>query len=382
LIRLFYRAKIEIGRSLGEGIISVGRKLALKWSHPARMDYYFSYHLLMKNKLSRIIFEVCTTCSLDCRYCYNIWKIPGNNHGHYNSYSRAKRALKKLFKQAEINHITFSGGEPLLAERFLELVLYCRLKSKSVTIITNGNSGNAAAYKELHEMRVNLFELPFHSAKPEEHDYLTRVPGSWDKVVRSMDEMLDIGAKVVCVIVITRANHSSLTETLGFLHKKGIKQVMLNRFNIGGSGIAEKKNLLLTKQELKSFFRLAGELGKKYKLLLSSNVCTPRCIIEPADFPNIRFSYCYPEISGKPITMDIFGNLRVCNHSPVIIGNIFKSSLEEIFSSEYAESWVNIIPDYCKECGKYSRCFGGCRAAAEQLGLTLKEPDPVISELF
>jgi organic radical activating enzyme len=58
----------------------------------------------------------------------------------FNSYKQAKKTLKRLFKIAEVGSVTFTGGEPFLAERFNELVLFTRLKNKSVTIITNGNA--------------------------------------------------------------------------------------------------------------------------------------------------------------------------------------------------------------------------------------------------
>ena len=40
---------------------------------------------------------------------------------------------------ADVEQVTFTGGEPFLAERFSELVLYTRMKRKQVAIITNGN---------------------------------------------------------------------------------------------------------------------------------------------------------------------------------------------------------------------------------------------------
>ena len=135
-------------------------------------------------KLPHIVFEVTSICNLNCRYCYNIWKRPNAKPVSNNSYSKAKKVLKRLFKIAQVSHLALSGGEPLLAQRFLEIVLFCRMKQKNVTIISNGNMGNRDYFKQLIDLGVSLFELPLHSFDAKTHDYLTRVKGSWQKSFR------------------------------------------------------------------------------------------------------------------------------------------------------------------------------------------------------
>ena len=216
-----------------------------------------------------------------------------------------------MFGIADVHHVTMTGGEPFLAERFSEIVLFCRMKNKEITIISNGNAGTKEDYKQMLEMGVSLFEFPLHSNIPSIHDYLTTVKGSWEKSLNSIKSVLN-------------------------------------------------------------------ELGSKYDIFLTSNVCTPLCLLKPEDYPFIASSSCSANASTMPMTLDIYGNIRLCNHSPVVAGNIFKDNFENILSSDYVKSWSKIIPDYCNSCDKYYRCFGGCRAAAEQLGLSLENPDPVL----
>ena len=354
----------------------------------------------MKTQQPYIIFEITTDCNLNCRYCYNVWKMPltytssplmeeGDTQysAHpkrilqdkkFNSYNQVMKTLKKLFGIADVHHVTMTGGEPFLAERFSEIVLFCRMKNKEITIISNGNAGTKEDYKQMLEMGVSLFEFPLHSNIPSIHDYLTTVKGSWEKSLNSIKSVLKSGCMVVPVIVITKANAHTVNDTILFLKELGLNQIMLNRFNIGGMGINEKENLLLSHKELKDVYKKANELGSKYDIFLTSNVCTPLCLLKPEDYPFIASSSCSANASTMPMTLDIYGNIRLCNHSPVVAGNIFKDNFENILSSDYVKSWSKIIPDYCNSCDKYYRCFGGCRAAAEQLGLSLENPDPVL----
>jgi radical SAM protein with 4Fe4S-binding SPASM domain len=254
------------------------------------------------------------------------------------------------------------------------------MKQKNVTVISNGTAGTEVQYRQLTGFGSVLFEFPLHSSKPEPHDNMTRIKGSWEKSLNSIKRVLKLGGDVVPVIILTKLNADNLENTIILLKDLGITRIMLNRFNIGGEGIKEYKNLFLTQTVLKMAFSKANNLASRYSLKISSNVCTPVCYINPSDFPSIRFSHCGLKINRMPVTMDIEGNLRICNHSPVIMGNIFKDKLENIFESEYTKKWENTVPDICSGCKEYYRCFGGCRAASEQMGLSLEQADPMIRE--
>jgi len=321
--------------------------------------------------------EITSDCSLNCKYCYNHWKVA--NKGYYsNSYKRAYRLLKHLFKSSDVDTITFTGGEPFLSERFEEIVLYTRLKNKKVNIITNGNSSTDKQLERLIKMGVQLFELPFHSKRPDVHDSMTSVKGSWQKSLDSIVSIMQNKGYVVPVIVITKLNFLYIEETIEFLHDLGLRRIMVNRFNIGGNGIKAKNELLITTKDLRETFTKINLLALKFELIVSSNVCTPFCLLNPKDYPNIEFGSCPSNVFYRPLTIDIEGNLRLCNHSPVIAGNIFKEDMNDILNSEYVAKWTDLKPSYCAECDKFEVCLGGCRAASEQMNQTLSDVDPIL----
>jgi len=333
----------------------------------------------LKIKLPHIAFEITNQCNLRCLYCYNPWKTCTSPTPVLNSYTKAIKTLKQLFKIAEINNISFTGGEPFISERFLEVVLFCRMKNKTVTIISNGNVGTRDNYKTLISLGVSLFEFPLHAKDEKPHDQMTCVKGSWQKSFQSINDVISLGGYVVPVIVITKKNHQLIEETLSFFNSLGLKRIMMNRYNIGGSGIANADKLMISKAELNETFFKANKLSKELGLKITSNVCTPFCLVNPKDYDNIGFGACSKNTLLRPITLNIEGDIRLCNHSPIVAGNIFKNNIETIIKSGYAESWLTIKPDYCSTCLIYEKCRGGCRAASEQLGLPLSEVDPVLT---
>lgn len=334
----------------------------------------------MKTVLPNIVIETTCQCNLDCSHCYNIWKAGGEPEKFVSSYREAIKTLKKLFRWADVKRITFSGGEPLLSERFSEVVQFARLRKKEVTVVSNGNAPFPELYQELIKLGVRHFEIPVYSSFSGEHDKMTRVEGSWEKAISSIREITAGGGGVVPVIILTRHNIASVESTLSFISESlGLKRVIINRFNIGGKGIAEMKNILPSLMEYEMAFKTANALAQKQQLQLSSNVCTPYCILNPEDFPYITFGSCTTDRPRLPITLDLTGNIRLCMHSPVVAGNIYERSLDEILNSEPATLWLKNTPQYCSGCRVYDKCLGGCRAAALQVGLTMDDADPVVS---
>lgn len=341
-------------------------------------------NLLGRNKieLSHVAFEVTSRCNLDCRYCYNPWKRPDGAHATGGSYARAIRTLKRLFKMARVSQLTLTGGEPLIAERVLETVLYCRLRGATVAVITNGSGASPGDYRALIDLGVNLFELPVHSPEPGAHDTMTRKPGSWQCSLQSIREIQDLGARAVAVIVITDLNASRVADTLAFVRDRGVREIMLNRFNVGGRGVGERALLEPDHDTLQRAFAAANVFAAEHRdVRLTSNVCSPMCVLDPKEYRHIGFSACSNDPRRMPLTLGVDGDLRLCNHSPVVIGNIFEQSFEEMFASDYAHTWRDTVPELCQECRLWARCRGGCRAAGEQLDGDLRQPDPAVLPL-
>ena len=330
-------------------------------------------------RLPSVVFEVTPECNQDCRYCYNIWKRPGESAPEAPGFRQARRTLKALFRRAKVGHVTFSGGEPFLTERFLELVLACRLRRKSVTVITNGTCARQADYRSLKDIGVGLVELPVLSFRPEVHDCLTRRTGSWRKATASCALLQKLGVPVVAVVVLTTVNVGDLDGTLDFLKSQGVTRIMINRFNVGGSGIREWRKLSLPAEALRNAFSLAERKARDDGLSISANVCTPFCVLNPRDYPNIRMVSCSPRLEARPVTLDAAGNIRLCNHSTEVLGNIHKTDLEEILRSPYLERFAATVPAVCAGCAEYDRCLGGCRAAGEQLWGRPDRGDPLLT---
>lgn len=333
-----------------------------------------------KEYLRHAIIEVTPVCNLHCRHCYNPWKRKGANDAGEGSYRKAAALLDWLIARTTAERVVFTGGEPTISERFLELVVHAKVNGLRVSVITNGN-GDWDIYKGLARAGVDLMEFSILSAQAKTHDRITGVKGSWERAMRTLRMMMEQGVEVVPVTVVMAENAGEVGECVEYLHSLGIRRFMVNRYNIGGEGLNQAEELSASRKRLQETFRKVDELADRYGLDVVSGVCTPHCLLDPADYPHIRFGNCATDVYRRPLTFDLDGNVRLCNHSPQVAGNIYRQRLSEMLFSDYACSWVDTKAAYCEDCTKWEVCRGGCRAASEQTGGTLRNVDPAVNLL-
>jgi radical SAM protein with 4Fe4S-binding SPASM domain len=334
----------------------------------------------MKYPIPYIIFEATRQCNLQCLYCYNHWRR-NESKPERPLFSEANKTISKILRVIDFKHITFTGGEPFLADGLKELILKCRLNNRGVTLLTNGTMGTEEDYAVLDDLGLSLIELPFHSDIPGIHDSLTGETGSFNKVIDSIRCISKTKINLCVVCVLTQKNIGRLRQTLLFAEQSGIRRFMLARFNIGGRGIRNLLELLPSLAELRSAFKTANDFTRSHEMSISANVCVPFCVIDPREYPGLSIASCASDVSKMPLTIDYSGDVRLCNHSPTIMGNIHASSISSILSSGYVKEWESAQPGYCAHCRHWMRCRGGCKAASEQLGNTLIAQDPIIDLL-
>ncbi len=325
-----------------------------------------------------VVFEVTPRCNLRCRHCYNPYKRPGEKTPVNVDYRRNLRTLKRLIAQVELSQLTFSGGEPLLAERFLELVLAVRLKGLPVTLISNGTRGEARDWEQLVELGVGLFELPVLGPDAATHDAITGIDGSYEATQATLRLLVEREARVCAAVVVSAMNLERLEETLENVARSGARSVLLNRVNIGGLGLRSWRDLWLTPAQVDDMLVVADRAAERHGLSISSGVCTPLCAVDTSRHPGVRTPTCSTEPSRRPITMDGTGDVRSCNHSPVLLGNLWRQPMAEILASPELARWKELVPPMCQPCDRWDACLGGCRAACEQLGLDLDTVDPLL----
>ena len=329
-------------------------------------------------RIDNLVFELTGACNQCCRFCYNYWR-DGSAPIPAPDPKLAGRTLRKLLSQTSVGTLSFSGGEPLLLPNVHDLVLKARFKGCKVNVLTNGTLLTDASLDNFLTLGVGAIQIPLLSADPAIHEYLTSLPWSWEKALDALRRAGKAGVGVA-VLVVTKKNAPGVTETLSLIKDCGVRTVMVNRFNIGGNGIKNVKELVPDRNTLKkAFASIEAFAAENYpNMRFVSGVCTPLCLLDTTPYPHIRFTKCSTDLTGRPVTVNYNGDVRFCNHSPKVLGNIYSKSIEDILTDPETNAWYSGVPDQCANCALLQRCGGGCRAASEQVHGTFAAIDPIM----
>lgn len=333
-------------------------------------------------RLQSLIFEVTQRCNHACLHCYNVWQ--GEPVASYPrselDTAQTLSLLGKALDETECRHVTFTGGEPLLRADLDLLLEHLSKRNILATIISNGRLLSAERIPSLLERGVALFELPLLSHQREIHDQLSAAPGAWDRVLSALANIRLHHGRVVAAFVATRLNIGHVYETIKLAFAFGARAIMFNRFNPGGRGRLHLQELLPTVEQVRAALAAAESAAREFGIPISCSIPIQPCLIDTNLYPHIGFGYCSAGTERAYYTLDPLGNIRPCNHSTTILGNLFSESFGEIVSPERLHNFTEAAPAYCAPCKWKVSCQGGCKAAAQVCYGSLLEPEPFLRQ--
>ena len=104
----------------------------------------------------------------------------------------------------------------------------------------------------------------------------------------------------------------------------------------------------------------------------------PPCLFDTTRYKRLSFGFCAAGSARAYYTLDSLGNVRPCNHSPTILGNIRTQSFAAIAHSTAMRAFMAARPAFCAGCALETECQGGCKAAAEACCGSVSEMDPFL----
>jgi radical SAM protein with 4Fe4S-binding SPASM domain len=328
--------------------------------------------------LQTLIFEVTQRCNHACRHCYNVWHgAPGEYPCGELPTGETLALLDKALDETRCRHVTLTGGEPLLREDLSQILDRLQARGVRSTLISNGRLlADESAVVDLLERGVGLFELPLLSHRRETHDALSGAPGAFDAVLSAMAHLRTHRGQFVAVFVATRSNLPHLRDAIKLAFAFGARGLMLNRFNPGGHGRNSIDELLPSVEEMKQALAVADAAAAEFGFPISCSIPFQPCLIDLDVYDHLGFGFCAAGTQRAYYTLDPLGNLRPCNHTSTILGNLREEALGDLVASERMADFVAAHPPYCAPCRLRDVCQGGCKAAAQVCygALTAEEP--------
>ncbi|MDQ7824834.1 MAG: radical SAM protein [Candidatus Eremiobacteraeota bacterium] len=305
-----------------------------------------------------ISLEVTTLCNSNCPGCSNVFP-----HEHSEKLLTAPQwdsLIRKLSPYVQEFRIT--GGEPILRSDLFDILSSLEEEKKYYHIFTNGLWKDADAMADRFQSFAHLssFLVSLHGHTGESHLSFAG-KDSFQQVTGTIRTLVQAGFEVNTNAVLTKDNAKHIEDLVNLSCELGAKGTVFNRY-IG----IPREGVSVSEEELQGALEKIDELQKQgYNCLIGN--CVPYCF-----FPSSS-SGCLAGITFG--TVDPFGNLRPCNHSPRIIGSLLKEEVSHLWKSKALRKWREQLPRECSRCIKLSYCPSGCRAIAD----LLSEPcDPLI----
>ena len=334
-------------------------------------------------RLKTLIFEITQRCNHACLHCYNVWQP--NTPEWPCTYPRGEldtaqtlALIDKALDETCCDHVTLTGGEPLLRDDLPQILDLLHERGVRVTLISNGRLLTEAVVTDLLDRGVGLFELPLLSRRREVHDQLCAAPGAFDAALAAMARIRYHRGQFVAVFVATRLNIPDLYETIKLAFAFGARALMLNRFNAGGRGRAHWADLLPAVEDMRRALQVADAASAEFGLPISCSIALQPCLIDLDAYPNLHFGFCAAGTERAYYTIDPLGNVRPCNHTPTILGNVFEKDFATLIASPRLASFVQAAPAFCAPCTMRDRCLGGCKAAAQVCYGSLSAEEPFL----
>ena len=180
-----------------------------------------------------VVWNITRTCNLKCVHCYadaSARKFDGEL-----DWDQCCTVIDDL-ADYKVNALLFSGGEPLVHPRFMDLLERATGKGMKVTISTNGTRitpESAARFKELGVAYVGI-SLDGIGAV---HDQFRGVEGSFDQAVRGFKLCSDVGQKTGLRLTLTRNNVQCMEQILDFIDANDIQRVCFYHLVPTGRGV-------------------------------------------------------------------------------------------------------------------------------------------------
>lgn len=305
--------------------------------------------------LDSLCLEITYRCNERCVHCYL-----DDVHDTQREQELCLEDYRKLLDEAYALgcfRVLITGGEVSVRPDFLDIAEYAAGKGMLVDLYTNGLSVSDQQFLRICAMKPNSVSVSLYGGDAGIHDSITKVAGSFEKTLRFAMMLKCAGIDVFIKSVAMKQNAESL-EKLYQLGKMLHIPISVS-LAVGSKGNGEDPGK----------YRL--NCTNCYEKLISLNDRYGDGVANYGELDFVKSLDSPPCSIGKSgLSVDPFGNVNPCNAHKVVLGNIHRDSLEDIWlhSSELQrirKLKMQDISPKCSQCENIAYC-PVCIGFAEQ----------------
>ena len=207
--------------------------------------------------LRELVIELTDHCPLECLHCSSDSSV---DRSHYLTPDTSLSLVEQAYTLGA-EQVSFGGGEPAcspLLEPVLKRVVGSGMRAELFTcgVVRDGTRvfpWSAALVQRLSQLANVKVIFSAHGDRPEFHDAITRVPGSFRAMLQSLDLCVAAGICVEMNFVPLRPNVGCLPGLVELGEQHGVRRISVLRFVPQGRGEAHRALLQLSNDEEDAF---------------------------------------------------------------------------------------------------------------------------------
>jgi len=316
-----------------------------------------------------INWAVTNRCNFRCKHCYSRADVDEELGDEVLCAVIEKLSAAKVFS------VNFGGGEPLLRNDLMEVARFAADLGLAVSMNSNGFMITKDVALRLKQAGFGKVGISIDSPEAEIHDRFRGVKGSHEKALAALSYLKEAGIETSISSVICRINIDDIDGLIEMARSAGVSNINFHNFKCSGLGFANKDVLDLSPEEWHAFYTKAIELKKVVKDPQISLEDPIIALLGHKNGPSlVKGSVC-----GKlSLNIKSNGDITPCGFIPIVIGNICRDDLIEIWNNSPVLNMMrNKVPKgKCLGCESYAECLGGCTARTLALTGDMNNPDP------
>ena len=318
-----------------------------------------------------VLSEVALTyrCNLKCRFCYAGCNCTTNPVGSDDELSapQVREVLHRLYHDAKVPSVSFTGGEPILRPELPEMVAYAKDLGMRVNLITNGTLVTRDVAKALSDNGLDSAQVSLEGVCATTHDDVVGVCGAFERACQAVELLRASGIHTHTNTTITRANLDELTAFPAFVKRHlGGERLSMNLMIPTGSGALSEAGLIRYSDigpVVEAVQAEAVREGVQFMWYSPVPMCMFNSIVH--GLGNKGCSACDGLISIAPN-----GDVLPCASYPESVGNILRQPFHDVWQSARALVFrrKQLAPSPCQRCENFHICNGACPLYWQHVG--------------
>lgn len=273
--------------------------------------------------------------------------------------AEVKIVIDKIWNQAKVPTLSFTGGEPTLIKELPEYIKHSAFLGLRTNLITNGIRCAEREYVALlKDSGLKSAQVSVESHIPELHDRIVGNRGAFEKTFAGLKNLKEAGIYTHSNTTISTENLDTLNGLLEFIADLGMSYLSLNMVIRTGTSL-HNKDIMVEYNHISEILPALKEKADSLGIRLVWYSPTPYCLFNPVKF-GLGSKSC--AAADGLLSVNPEGDVLPCSSFQEGLGSLVKNDFDKIWNTVNARYWreKKFLPPGCDACELNKICCGAC----------------------